>query len=252
MSKRVLIIDDEQHIRQMMRLTLEAAGYQVGEAKDGPEGLALYRHGAGWDVVVLDQRMPGMDGLATLRQLKLSDPSARIVMATAYGSIELAVDAMKLGASDFLRKPMTPETLRNSVAAALTKQITEPAVAADVDAATPPVTALPPIETITLNGFSILDSGGTTETGDQRLFTVVSPEGARHQVVVTIASEVPGYVEQRTRRRLPIESSFWTEQSRSQLADYLWNEGKVPPAGKLTLNEITSEKLQVAAKWSSD
>jgi DNA-binding response OmpR family regulator len=251
MSKRILIIDDEQHIRQMMRLTLEAAGYEVGEAKDGSEGLALYRNGTSWDVVVLDQRMPGMDGLATLRQLKLSDPRARIVMATAYGSIELAVDAMKLGASDFLRKPMTPETLRNSVAAALTKQITEQA-AADVDAATPAVTALPPIETITLNGFSILDSGGTTETGDQRLFTVVSPEGARQQVVVTIASEVLGYVEQRTRRRLPLESSFWTEQSRSQLADYLWNEGKVPPAGKLTLNEITSEKLQVAAKWSSD
>src|SRR5258705_13997366 len=118
MNKRVLIIDDEEHVRQMMRLTLEAAGYQVHEAKDGPEGLRLFGDGVDWDVVVLDQRMPGMDGLETLRRLKLSDPGARIVMATAYGSIELAVDAMKLGASDFLRKPMTPEPLRNSVAAA--------------------------------------------------------------------------------------------------------------------------------------
>jgi len=252
MSQRVLIIDDEQHIRQMMRLTLEAAGYQVGEARDGSEGLALYRNGAGWDVVVLDQRMPGLDGLETLRQLKRRDPNARIVMATAYGSIELAVDAMKLGASDFLRKPMTPETLRNSVAAALAKQPTEQAVATDADVSTTTVMALPPIETITLNGFSILDSGETTETRDQRLFTVVSPDGTRQKVVVTIATEVLGYVEQRTRRRLRLESSFWTEQSRSQLADYLWNEGKLPPRGKLTLNEIASEKLQVAAKWSSD
>src|SRR4030095_4102120 len=117
MSQRVLIIDDEQHIRQMMRLTLEAAGYEVGEAKDGSEGLALYRNGAGWDVVVLDQRMPGLDGLETLRQLKLRQPNARIVMATAFASIELAVDAMKLGASAFPRKPMTPATPRNSVAA---------------------------------------------------------------------------------------------------------------------------------------
>jgi FixJ family two-component response regulator len=252
MSQRVLIIDDEQHIRKMMRLTLEAAGYQVAEARDGSEGLTLYRNGAGWDVVVLDQRMAGMDGLETLRQLKERDPAARIVMATAFASIELAVDAMKLGASDFLRKPMTPETLRNSVAAALSKQITEQAEAADVDASTAAVTALPPIETITLNGFSILDSDRTTETTDQRVFTVVSPDGVRQQVVVTIANEVVGYVEQRTRRRLRRESSFWTEQSRSQLADYLWHEGNVPPAGKLTVNEITSDKLQVAAKWSSD
>ena len=81
MSQRVLIIDDEQHIRQMMRLTLEAAGYQVGEAKDGAEGLDRFGKGDGWDLVVLDQRMPGMDGLETLRRLKLSDPRARIVMA---------------------------------------------------------------------------------------------------------------------------------------------------------------------------
>src|SRR5882724_9312462 len=170
MSKRVLIIDDEEHIRQMMRLTLEAAGYEVGEAKDGPEGLGLYGKGPSWDVVVLDKRMPGMDGLETLRRLKLSDPSARIVMATAYGSIELAVDAMKLGATDFLRKPMTPETLRNSVAAALTKQIEAQVGTGEVAPSTSAAPARPPIETITMNGFSILDSSKEVEPPDQRLF----------------------------------------------------------------------------------
>src|SRR5882762_9297527 len=118
MSKRILIIDDEEHIRQMMRLTLEAGGYTVGEARDGEEGLKLYGEGSEWDGVVLDQRMAGMDGLETLRRLRAVDPRARIIMATAYASIELAVDAMKLGASDFVRKPMTPEALRNAVAAA--------------------------------------------------------------------------------------------------------------------------------------
>ena len=252
MSKRILIIDDEEHIRQMMRLTLEAAGYQVGEAKDGPEGLGQYGNGVDWDVVVLDQRMAGMDGLETLRRLRLSDPGARVVMATAYGSIELAVDAMKLGASDFLRKPMTPETLRNSVAAALTKQIKEPVGPAGLEPSVHRAPVRPPIETITMNGFSILDSSREIETTDKRLFTVRSPDGAQHEVVVTIDADVLGYVEQRTRRRLPLESSFWTEQARGQLGDYLWNEGKVPPAGKLTLNEIKSEKLQIAAQWSED
>src|ERR1044071_3420969 len=69
MGKRILIIDDEEHIRRMMRITLEASGYAVGEAQDGPEGLKLYGDGANWDGVVLDQRMPGMDGLETLKNI---------------------------------------------------------------------------------------------------------------------------------------------------------------------------------------
>jgi len=122
MAERILIIDDEDHIRRMMRLTLEAAGYGVGEADDGVTGVELYGDGTDWDLVVLDQRMPGLDGLETLRRLKASNPAVRVVMATAYASIELAVDAMKLGAADFVRKPMTPDTFRNAVAAALTHQ----------------------------------------------------------------------------------------------------------------------------------
>src|SRR6266436_8679599 len=126
MSKRILIIDDEENIRRVTRLTLQAAGYEVGEAGDGERGLEAFGDGSGWDAVLLDQRMPGMDGLETLRQINERDATARVIMATAYASIELAVDAMKLGATDFVRKPMTPETLRNAVAAALTKERQEP------------------------------------------------------------------------------------------------------------------------------
>ena len=64
---KLLIIDDEPHIRQMMRLTLEAAGYQVDEAADGQAGLDALRDGGEYDAVVLDQKMPGLDGLETLR-----------------------------------------------------------------------------------------------------------------------------------------------------------------------------------------
>jgi len=252
MNKSILIIDDEEHIRQMMRLTLEAAGYEVGEAHDGPDGLSLYGDGSPWDVVVLDQRMPGMDGLETLRRLKVSNPRARIVMATAYASIELAVDAMKLGASDFLRKPMTPETLRNSVAAALAKEKQEP----DSSERRPSSTQGPPrpmIETITMNGFSILDPDkDATQLPDQRRFTVLNPAGTSYEVVVQIDEEALGYVERLTRRRLPAESSFWTELARGLLGDYLWNEGEVPPTRTLTLREIRSGKLQIAARWPDD
>src|SRR5258705_13753510 len=145
MSKRILIIDDEENIRRVTRITLQAAGYEVGEADDGERGLAVFGDGSGWDAVLLDQRMPGMDGLETLRHINERDATARVIMATAYASIELAVDAMKLGASDFVRKPMTPEVLRNAVSAALTKKPRERAANAGPDEA---VAAAPLIQII--------------------------------------------------------------------------------------------------------
>src|ERR1041385_2985587 len=116
MSKRILIIDDEEHIRRMMRITLEASGYVVGDAQDGLEGLSLYGDGSNWDGVVLDQRMPGMDGLETLKHLKAVDAGGRCVGARAYGCSALAADAIKPGATAFEKKPLTPDVLRNAVA----------------------------------------------------------------------------------------------------------------------------------------
>src|SRR6185369_17656773 len=155
MSKRILIVDDEEHIRRMIRITLEACGYDVGEASDGQEGLQLYGDGSSWDLVLLDQRMPGMDGLETLAKIKQMDPGARVIMATAYASIELAVTAMKLGATDFVRKPMTPELLRNAVSAALKKS--RPSVSERISEPPQSDSSTLPIQTITMNGFSILD-----------------------------------------------------------------------------------------------
>ncbi len=239
MNERVLVIDDEEHIRRMMRLTLEAAGHQVGDAKDGAEGLSIYGDGSRWDAVVLDQRMPGMDGLDTLRQLKEQDVNARVVMATAYASIELAVDAMKLGATDFVRKPMTPKVLRNAVSAALSKS-TGP-----IDS-----TAQPLIQTITMNGFTIVDDDEAPAFDDlQRRFIVISPEGLRHDVLVQVELEAIEYVERMTGRRLSADSSFWTIQARRLLSDFLWNERGVPPMRRLVMKNLDPDKLPVAARW---
>lgn len=253
MSQSVLIIDDEAHVRQMMRLALETSGYEVGEAQDGSEGLKLYDDGSSWNVVVLDQRMPGMDGLETLRRLRAANPGARIIMATAYASIELAVDAMKLGATDFVRKPMTPEGLRNAVAAALTKKIEPPPVAKDSVASQQESTSPGTVKTITLNGFSILDEANEkSQVPNERRFVVVGPEGNREEVLVLIDEEPVGYVERMIRRRLAPESSFWTEQARDLLSDYLWSEGKTPPTGKLTVKDFNPDKLPIAERWKED
>ena len=240
MSKRILTIDDEEHIRRMMRLTLEAAGYEVGEAHDGAEGLRLFGDGSDWALVVLDQRMPGMDGLETLRELKQQNKSARVVMATAYASIELAVDAMKLGATDFVRKPMTPEVFRNAVAAALSKSSGSSVAPQSL------------IQTVTMNGFTILDDTETPVLEPQQWrFVVVSPEGEQHEVLVEIANEPFEYVQRMTGRLLAPDNSFWTTQARRLLSDFLWNEGEAPPMHRLVMKSLDPDKLPVAAHWRS-
>lgn len=246
MPERILIIDDEEHIRRMMRLTLEAAGYAVGEAGDGLEGLKVYGDGSDWDAVVLDQRMPGIDGLETLRRLRANNPRARVVMATAYASIELAVDAMKFGAADFVRKPMTPEMLRNAVAAALAKGAAgESASSAHERESAPTV-----IETVTMNGFTILDPDeGDWQLPEQRRFTVVSPAGTRHEVLVEISEEAVNYVARLAREVVPAKSSFWTAKARTLLANSLWKNGEVPPTRRLVLNQLDREDILSAERW---
>jgi DNA-binding response OmpR family regulator len=242
LRKRILIIDDEEHIRRMMRLTLEAAAYQVEEASNGAEGLSMYGDGSGYDVVVLDQRMPGMDGLETLRELKKQNEAARVVMATAYASIELAVDALKLGATDFVRKPMTPEVLRNAVAAALEKS-----------QSTTGRESQPLIQTVTMNGFTILDDEETPALDhSQRRFIVTTPAGQKHEVVVELDGEAMAYVERMTGRRLAPESSFWTSQARRLLSDFLWNERKVPSMRRLVLRSLDPDRLPIAARWKTE
>jgi DNA-binding response OmpR family regulator len=246
MNKRILIIDDEENIRRVTRLTLEAAGYEVGEAADGERGLEAFGDGSVWDAVLLDQRMPGMDGLETLRHIKERRRGARVIMATAYASIELAVEAMKLGATDFVRKPMTPEILRNAVAAALSKQQRVSEIAGASSQKAPAGTL---IQAITMNGFTILDSVDSRQASDARRFTVKSPEGDEHEVLVQIDEEAIGYVERMIKRRLPPESSFWTVQAQSLLSNYLWKEGKVPPTKKLTVKDVDRDELPIAARW---
>jgi DNA-binding response OmpR family regulator len=245
MAKQILIIDDEENIRRVTRLTLEEAGYEATEAGDGESGLAAFGDGSDWDAVLLDQRMPGMDGLETLRHIKQRQPTARVIMSTAYASIELAVEAMKLGATDFVRKPMTPEILRHAVTAALSKQSrVSAAIATSGEVATEPL-----IQTITMNGFTILESENIREVPDERRFTVKSPDGDEHEVLVQIDEEAVGFVERMTGRRLPAESSFWTTQAGRLLSDYLWKEGKVPQTRKLTVRDVDRDELPIAARW---
>jgi len=117
---RILIIDDEPNLRLMFRTTLEAAGYVVAEATDGAAGVQQLRKFPA-DLVLLDLNMPGMGGIAFLRELRDAGNQVPVVIVTAHGNLPDAVMVMKLGAIDFLSKPATPEVLRTVVAEAVAR-----------------------------------------------------------------------------------------------------------------------------------
>jgi CheY-like chemotaxis protein len=247
---KLLIIDDEPHIRQMMRMTLETAGYQVDEAADGNAGLARFGDGGGYDAVVLDQKMPGLDGLETLRRIKERSPDACVLMATAFGSIELAVDAMKLGARDFLRKPMTPETLRGAVAAAVANRSSR---RPPRSGSAPERTGKPEIDTLTLNGFQLRSGDAPSPSAPEHHFTVKHVrDGVEFPVTVAIDPEAVARVFRLTQRRLEPGGAFWRIQAERLLSAYLWSEGKGPADGRLTVHDVSREDLDVAMAWKWD
>lgn len=117
MKLRVLVVDDELLIRKSLAKVLRERGYAVELASTGGEGL---KRAADFEphVVILDMRLPDTDGLSTLKLLRKDDDLAQVIVITAYGDVQSAVDAMKLGACDFLRKPYEMEDIVLAVEAA--------------------------------------------------------------------------------------------------------------------------------------
>ncbi len=105
---RVLVIDDEAAMRHMLRLVLEKEGYRVSEAGDGASGLRLLETEP-YEVVLCDIRMPEMDGTAFLAEMGRRNLSATVIMMSAYGTIDTALDCMKQGAYDYISKPFKPD-----------------------------------------------------------------------------------------------------------------------------------------------
>jgi DNA-binding response OmpR family regulator len=115
---RILVVDDEPNVRLVFRTALETAGYTVSEAGDGHTALASLRV-EGADLVLLDLRMPGLDGMEVLRRLRDAGDDVPVVIITAHGSLPDVVATIRLGAADFLPKPVTPANLREVVAGVL-------------------------------------------------------------------------------------------------------------------------------------
>ena len=114
MRHHILIVDDEPNVRLNYRVTLETEGFEVQEASDGGAALRELAD-KDFDLAILDMRMPEMDGLELLESMRERNIQTPVVIITAYGDVPHAVRAMKLGAIDFLQKPLTPTALRSAV-----------------------------------------------------------------------------------------------------------------------------------------
>jgi len=117
-SPPVLIVDDEKNIRLTLSSALEALNISSDTAGTGEEALQKLAEKS-YRLILLDFKLPGMNGLEVLRQVADKYPDLQVIIMTAYGSIEIAVEAMKLGAMDFLQKPLDPILVNNVVRRAL-------------------------------------------------------------------------------------------------------------------------------------
>jgi DNA-binding NtrC family response regulator len=109
--KRLLIVEDKESLAAMLRETVEADGLEADVAANGNDAMRYLAEGRRYLAVLTDLRLPGADGIAVLKQAKESDPDCPVIVMTAFGTIENAVEAMKLGAFDFIQKPIDVEYL---------------------------------------------------------------------------------------------------------------------------------------------
>ena len=118
---RILIVDDEFSVRDSLDHWFRKEGYEVQAAADAAAATAAMES-AVFDVVLLDVRLPGMDGMHLLEQIRRLVPTTIVIMITAFASVDTAVRALKLGAADYVTKPINPEELSHVVAQALAQR----------------------------------------------------------------------------------------------------------------------------------
>ncbi len=117
-NKTVLIVDDDESLRRILEYNISDAGYAVITSGSGEDGLEIFKKG-GIDLVITDLQMPAMGGIELIRNIRSLSPNALVIVITAFGTVDTAVDSMKLGAFDYITKPFNREELKMVVKKAL-------------------------------------------------------------------------------------------------------------------------------------
>ena len=131
-NQKILIVDDEKNIRLTMTQALQPLGYDLKTAVNGEDALKQLE-ADDFGLILLDLKMPGMDGLDVLRRVVELRPDIRVILISAHGRVENAVEAMHLGAVDFIQKPFVPKELRDMVTRVLDRHELEAAQASDYE-----------------------------------------------------------------------------------------------------------------------
>ena len=179
----ILLVDDQKSLRRSLSLMLQAAGFETGEAESGEEALAHLGEQT-YDLVITDLRMEGMSGVDLLREIKRVQPTLPVILITAYGTIDSAVDAMRLGAFDYLTKPFREQDMLEKIHAsqAVPVSATPPEAvhgADDIVAETPQMRAmLIKAERIAHTDISVIITG-ETGTGKTRVARFIHDNSAR-------------------------------------------------------------------------
>ena len=121
-NAKVLIVDDETEFSAVIAERLQARGFAVDTAESGPDGIAKVKETA-YDAIILDLAMPGMDGIETLQEMLKIDQTLQIILLTGHATLQKGIEAVKLGASDFLEKPADIDALVGKVNEAQQKRI---------------------------------------------------------------------------------------------------------------------------------
>jgi two-component system, NtrC family, response regulator AtoC len=208
MSERILIVDDEAAIRQSLEEALQNDGYDVDSAETGESALAKL-HNASFDLVVTDLKMPGVSGLELLQAIRNQGKNTPVIMMTAYGDVETAVESMRLGAYDFIQKPFKLSTMRSQVRAALRAtnhiQIEEPEAELEAKPARRKKAAQPPISNsatpymdmiVACPGLAsirnLLEKVGASRAGNETSVLVRGESGSGKEIVARAIHEVSG------------------------------------------------------------
>lgn len=120
MKKRILIVDDEKNIRIALKQCFKGENYKVEMANDGEEAIEKLRSDK-YDLILMDYQMPNKNGLEVLEDIRKNNIETRVIIMTAYGTVDIAVDSMKLGAVDFLSKPFTIAKVKDVVRESIKK-----------------------------------------------------------------------------------------------------------------------------------
>jgi two-component system, response regulator, stage 0 sporulation protein F len=189
-SGRILIVDDEAAVREVLSDYFVERGYAVFTAADGGEGLAVFARERP-DVVLLDVRMPGLDGLQVLKRLRAADPDVAVIMVTANEDVALAREMLSIGAFDYVSKPFDFEHLNRMVVTAFAHSGRAPLGAADF--APPLVDPWSRLVADVFRGVRGMDAGARASTGARLEGAALA--AARDVMAGRFAEAVPHLIE---------------------------------------------------------